>query len=79
MERARLPDWSREGTKRDKSEGNDMTIRKTGAVTGRVLGVEPNPAEEPGRPPGPEPEDDGFVDRPLQGRQAPPAADGDDD
>jgi len=24
-----------------------MTIRKTGAVTGRVLGVEQNPADEP--------------------------------
>lgn len=62
-----------------------MTIRKQGSATGRVLGVESaDPDQEPaagGEPEddGGEPEDDGFVDRPLQGRQAPPGADGDDD
>jgi hypothetical protein len=55
-----------------------MTIRKQGSATGRVLGVEnADPELEPAL--GGEPEGDGFVDRPLQGRQAPPAADGDDD
>jgi hypothetical protein len=53
-----------------------MTIRKTGAVTGRVLGVEnaetgPEPAAEDQEP------DEGLlVDRPLQTRPAPA---GDDD
>jgi hypothetical protein len=73
IELPRLPDRSREGTKKDKRQENVMTIRKQGSATGRVLGVEsPEPDLEPladGAG-----EDDGLlVDRPLQGGA--PAAD----
>ena len=53
-----------------------MTIRKTGAVTGRILGVENAGPEDPAVVE--EPEAEGLlVDRPLQGHA--PAPDGDDD
>jgi hypothetical protein len=56
-----------------------MTIRKTGAVTGQIIGVE-NAETEPAPVEGQEPEANedlpGFVDRPLQGRPVPA---GDDD
>lgn len=58
-----------------------MTIRKTGAVTGQVLGVEGHPDGEPELLPADarEPED-ALVDRPLQGtRPLRPAPDEDDD
>lgn len=57
-----------------------MTIRKTGAVTGRVLGVENvDPEPEPALGEEQEPEDL-LVDRPLQGtRPLRPSPDEDDD
>jgi hypothetical protein len=54
-----------------------MTIRKTGAVTGRVLGVDSTePEREPAVAEDQEPGEGLLVDRPLQTRPAPA---GDDD
>jgi hypothetical protein len=69
---SRLPDRSREGTKRDKDGESVMTIRKTGAVTGRILGVEnADPEQEPAVAEGQEPDEGLLVDRPLQKNPAP--------